>query len=141
MANKGKHGFRLTALSTALLVVHGPALAQDAEIAELTTPESFLSLGVGAWSDDRPQQGIYDGMRDKGGYLLLDGRYLKKHPEAPGRKEVNGSPTWRERWMSGACRGGARSRKASNPTLVATALKSPAMMSITSPISATRSQC
>lgn len=78
MANKSKHGFRLTALSAALLAVHGPALAQDAEIAELTTPESFLSLGIGAWSDDRPQQGIYDGMRDKGGYLLLDGRYLKR---------------------------------------------------------------
>jgi MtrB/PioB family decaheme-associated outer membrane protein len=78
MANNSTHGFRLTALSAALLVIYGPALAQDAEVAELVTPDSFLSVGVGAWSDDRPQQGIYDGMREKGGYLLLDGRYLTR---------------------------------------------------------------
>jgi MtrB/PioB family decaheme-associated outer membrane protein len=76
--DKRIHSFRLTALSGALLAACAPALAQDAEIAELITPESFLSLGLGAWSDDRPQQGIYDGMREKGGYLLLEGRYLTR---------------------------------------------------------------
>jgi MtrB/PioB family decaheme-associated outer membrane protein len=78
MAHNGMHGLRPTLLSTALLIIAGPALAQDAEVAELVTPDSFLSAGIGAWSDDRPQQGIYDGMREQGGYLLLDGRYLSR---------------------------------------------------------------
>ena len=78
MAEKRTRGFRLTALPAALLALSAAAFAQDAQIAELTTPESFVSFGAGAWSDDRPQQGIYDGMREDGGYLLLDGRYISR---------------------------------------------------------------
>jgi MtrB/PioB family decaheme-associated outer membrane protein len=78
MADNTTHGFRRTALCAALLAAYGGASAQDADVAQLTTPDSHLSVGIGAWSDDRPQQGIYDGMRDQGGYLLLDGRYLSR---------------------------------------------------------------
>lgn len=72
------HGFRLSAICAALLAVYGTAIAQDASVAELTTPDSYVSVGAGAWSDDRPQQGIYDGMREKGGYGLLDADVVKR---------------------------------------------------------------
>ncbi len=72
MRTYGQHAFRLTALATALLAAYGPAVADDAAIAELTKPQSFFSIGVGNWSNDRPQEGIYDGMRDGRAYGLLD---------------------------------------------------------------------
>jgi MtrB/PioB family decaheme-associated outer membrane protein len=78
MSEKTKHTLKLTALSAALLAVYGPALAEDAALAPLTKPESTVSVGVGNWSDDRHQQGIYDGMREAGTYLLLDGSILKR---------------------------------------------------------------
>lgn len=64
--------FKLTALSAALLAAYGFAQADDAEIAQLTKPESTFSVGAGNWSSDRPQQGIYDDRRDSGAYGLLD---------------------------------------------------------------------
>ena len=75
-----KRTFRLTALAAALAGVYGVAQAQaqqeaqDPAITELTKPESAVSLGIGAWSDDRPKLGTYDGMRDKGAYGLFDAR-------------------------------------------------------------------
>lgn len=63
--------FRLSILSSALLLAFGSACADD-EIAELTKPESSISIGGGVWTNDRHQQGIYDGMRDKGLHGQLD---------------------------------------------------------------------
>src|SRR3990172_8582033 len=70
MKKKPKQTFKATALAAALLSVYGPALAEG--------PESSVSVGIGNWSNDRPQRGIYDGMRDSGGYLLLDADILKR---------------------------------------------------------------
>lgn len=69
---------RLSALSAALMTAFGPAFADDAEINELIKPDSSISVGVGAWSGDRPQMGIYDGMRDSGGYGLFDADVIKR---------------------------------------------------------------
>jgi MtrB/PioB family decaheme-associated outer membrane protein len=70
---------KLTALCAALAGVWGPALAQEEPgVAELSKPESSVSLGIGYWSDDRPQLGTYDGMRDKGAYGLLDALIIKR---------------------------------------------------------------
>lgn len=64
MSKKSKQFFRMTPLAAALLAVYGPALAQSTE--------GWLSIGAGTWSNDRPQTGVYDGMRDSGGYGLFD---------------------------------------------------------------------
>lgn len=71
----GKHinpSFSMTALSAALVLAYGPAYAEDADITALTKPESSVSVGVGNWSKDRAQRGVFDGMRDSGAYGLLD---------------------------------------------------------------------
>ena len=65
---KKQHAFRITALAAALLSAYGSALAAEGLVLE---PNS-ISIGIGNWSNDRPQQGQYDGMRDSGGYGLLD---------------------------------------------------------------------
>ncbi len=70
MSKEMKQTFKMTALVASLLAVCGPALAEG--------PESSVSVGVGNWSNDRPQRGIYDGMRDSGGYGLLDADILKR---------------------------------------------------------------
>ena len=70
MCRKSKRVFKLTALAAALLAAYGPALAEGAE--------SSVSIGVGNWSDDRPQTGTYDGMRDSGTYGILDADILKR---------------------------------------------------------------
>lgn len=69
---------RLTALSTALMAICGSASAQDAELAELAKPDSSVSIGVGNWSGERQQQGVYDGMRENGAYGLLDADIVKR---------------------------------------------------------------
>lgn len=72
--------FELTALAAALMVMFGPAMAADDEdLNQITQPSSSVSVGVGAWSDDRPQFGMFDGMRDDGGYLLLDADINKRN--------------------------------------------------------------
>lgn len=70
--------FKLTALAAALLAAYGPAQADDAEMAQLTKPESSVSIGAGNWSSDRPQQGIYDDRRDSGAYGLFDLDLVKR---------------------------------------------------------------
>lgn len=76
--NRMVQTFNLTTLAAALLAAWGPARAEDAEMAKLTKPDSSVSAGIGNWSADRPQQGIYDGMRDKGAYGLLDADIVKR---------------------------------------------------------------
>jgi len=72
--------FRPTILSAALMMAFGPALAEDsdADVKELSKPDSSISVGIGNWSADRPHQGIYDGMRDSGAYGLIDADIIKR---------------------------------------------------------------
>lgn len=65
--------FPLAALAAALLAAYGPALAQESdELTQLITPESSFSVGVGHLSKDAPRFGQYSGLRENGGYGLLD---------------------------------------------------------------------
>ncbi|NMG74387.1 MtrB/PioB family decaheme-associated outer membrane protein [Aromatoleum diolicum] len=70
--------FRLTAVAAALCAAYGSAFAEDDEIRQLTKPDSSISVGAGFWSNDRQQQGIYDGMRDDGLYGLVDADIVKR---------------------------------------------------------------
>lgn len=70
--------FRLTILAAALTSVYGTALANDKELQLQTQPESSISAGVGNWSGDRSQQGIYDDMREGKAYGLLDLSVIKR---------------------------------------------------------------
>lgn len=70
--------FRLSAVAAALMAVFGSALAEDDEIAALIEPDSSVSIGVGNWSGDRAQQGMYDGMRDGKAYGLIDAEVNKR---------------------------------------------------------------
>jgi MtrB/PioB family decaheme-associated outer membrane protein len=74
--------FRLSMLATALFSAFGAARADDSELAQYVNPESSISLGVGNWNKDRPQQGIYDGMRDQGVYGLFDADITKRYDES-----------------------------------------------------------
>lgn len=71
--------FRLTALSAALIMAFGSTLADEAEVNELIKPDSTISIGAGYWSGERPQMGIYDGMRDSGTFGLLDADVIKRN--------------------------------------------------------------
>ena len=75
---KVQQTLRLTALSAALALAWGMAVAQDAEVAELITPDSSVSIGAGYWTKDRPRLGIYDGMNEEGAYGLLDARIVRR---------------------------------------------------------------
>lgn len=70
--------FRLSAVAAALSSVFTLAWADDAEMAALTKPESGYSVGVGLWSNDRHQLGIYDGQREAGTYLNGDVQIIKR---------------------------------------------------------------
>ncbi len=70
--------FRLTVLSASLMTAFAPAMAEDPTVAELSKPESTISIGVGNWSRDRHQQGMFDGMREGKGYGLLDFDLIKR---------------------------------------------------------------
>jgi len=70
--------FRLTVLSASLLTMFQPVHAQDATVEELKKPDSFLSIGGGYWTKDRPQEGQYDGMQKGQGYGLFDFDLVKR---------------------------------------------------------------
>jgi MtrB/PioB family decaheme-associated outer membrane protein len=76
--------FRLTLLSSALIAAFGTAYAQedDEDIAPLITPTSSVSAGYGYWTNDRPQMGQYDGMRNEGSYGLFDLDIAKRLEES-----------------------------------------------------------
>lgn len=76
--NKTMHTQKLTALAAALMAVFGYAQAEDDEVKKLITPESSISVGIGNWSNDRPHEGIYDGMRDEGLYGLVDANIIRR---------------------------------------------------------------
>ncbi|NJD26170.1 MAG: MtrB/PioB family decaheme-associated outer membrane protein [Betaproteobacteria bacterium] len=74
MMKNNQRTFRLTLLSSALIAAFGTAYAQedDDDVKPLITPTSSVSVGAGYWTNDRPQMGQYDGMRDQGLYGLFD---------------------------------------------------------------------
>jgi len=63
--------FEVKTLVLALAAGFGSTVAAD-EVEALIRPDSAISVGVGSWSKARPQQGIYDGMRESGAYGLFD---------------------------------------------------------------------
>ena len=73
--------FRLAVLPATLMAAFGCALAEEPDVDELTKPDSSVSVGVGSWSADRRQQGIYDGMREGKAYGLLDADIVKRDEE------------------------------------------------------------
>lgn len=76
--------FKLTAISAALMAIYGLAqAADDAEMRELTQPDSSVSVGVGHVSGDRQQFGKYDGVTDSETHLILDAD-VRKRDEATG---------------------------------------------------------
>jgi len=74
MLKRENQAFRLTALAAALLSAYGTALADDAQ--------GSVSVGGGGWTNDRHQAGMYDGMRDKGAYPILDADVQKRDDES-----------------------------------------------------------
>jgi MtrB/PioB family decaheme-associated outer membrane protein len=76
--NTTQYSFRLTAVAVALMAVFGYAQAGEAEVNELIKPDSTVSMGIGNWSGNRPQMGIYDGMGKQGTYGLLDADVVKR---------------------------------------------------------------
>lgn len=74
MRKQTNTSLQMTALAAALALCYGSAFAEDTdpEVTELTKPDSSVSIGIGNWSNDRPRQGMYDGMRDSGAYPLID---------------------------------------------------------------------
>ncbi len=78
--------YRLSALATSLICTFGHAYAdtQDermAEVLPLIMPDSNFSVGIGNWSNDRHQQGVYDGMRDGKAYGFLDLDLVKRYED------------------------------------------------------------
>jgi MtrB/PioB family decaheme-associated outer membrane protein len=74
-----KRSFTLTAVGAILAGMSGAALPQEEpSVAELSKPDSAVAAGIGYWTRDRPRLGIYDGMRDKGAYGLLDALIIKR---------------------------------------------------------------
>jgi MtrB/PioB family decaheme-associated outer membrane protein len=73
---------RRTVIALAVLAAVGPARAQMSEtVKELTTPDAWISVGaagVTGNSADRAQFGIFNGMREHNGYVLLDADYVTR---------------------------------------------------------------
>ncbi len=71
---KRVHQYSMTVIALAVSSVCGTlALAEDDdEISQYITPENYVTLGAGNWSDTRLHEGIYDGMRDDGSYGSID---------------------------------------------------------------------
>src|SRR5688572_15369935 len=84
MSGNTRQTFEMTALAAALLAAYGPACAQSTEGSAQST-EGSVSAGVGNWSNDRRQQGQYDGMRESGAYGLFDADLLRRD-EATGTR-------------------------------------------------------
>ena len=70
-------------LAAALAAAFGPALAADEEpsIAQLKAPESEASVGFGTVSDDNQRFGQFNGLNEKGGYLLLDADVVRRNDD------------------------------------------------------------
>jgi MtrB/PioB family decaheme-associated outer membrane protein len=66
--------FPRSLIATALLAAFGPVVAAegDDEMAQLTKPQSEVSVGVGYVNNDNQRFGQYTGLTDEDAYLLLD---------------------------------------------------------------------
>jgi len=67
---KNQQAFRLSVLSVACLTAFGSVQAD--EVAELTQPDSSVSVRAGTWTNERHQQGIYDSQREGGPVGSID---------------------------------------------------------------------
>jgi MtrB/PioB family decaheme-associated outer membrane protein len=77
---KVQHHFPLTTLAATLIAVCAQAaLADDApEYLQNMFPESFISVELGHWTDDRPHEGMFDGMHDEGNYGMVNANIVKR---------------------------------------------------------------
>ena len=84
---KANDGLRVSLLTGAMLAAFSPASRAEEEqtVAELVTPVSTVSAGLGYATEDAPRFGQYNGIRDEGLYLLLDGEY---------RRRIDSTGTW-----------------------------------------------
>jgi MtrB/PioB family decaheme-associated outer membrane protein len=74
-----RYAVPLTAMAAVLSAFGaGSARADDAEIVELTTPQSDISVGAGYVFEDNQRFGQFTGLRDKGLYGLLDFNLVKR---------------------------------------------------------------
>ena len=73
-------GYSLTAVAVALLAAFGPAQAAD----EPTAPMSSVSVGLGYVDKDNAYFGQYNGLNEKGSYLLLDADIVKRNDATAG---------------------------------------------------------
>ena len=74
-------GLRLSLIAGAVLAAAGsPTMAaeEDDDITALTKPSSNVSVGAGYATEDAPRFGQYNGIKDSGGYFVLDGEYLRR---------------------------------------------------------------
>lgn len=56
----------------------GPAAAQEDDVARLILPGSWVDIGLGRLNRDSPRFGLYNGLDEKGNYLLLDFDYNRR---------------------------------------------------------------
>lgn len=73
--NQQSFAFRKTLIAIAVLAACAPVCAQDSGIAELISPQSSISIGVGGVSGDQRDRalfGQYNGMRDNKVFLQAD---------------------------------------------------------------------
>lgn len=80
---KSKHTsmrFRLTPVAAALLAIFGSAQADENEVQQMITPESFINAGVAHINDSRDAKhfGQYTGMNQGGYYGLIDFDLVKR---------------------------------------------------------------
>jgi MtrB/PioB family decaheme-associated outer membrane protein len=88
-----KRYLRITLSSTAVAALTAIApitSAEDDEVTELTKPSSTISVGLGAVSDDNSRFGQYTGLREKGGYGLVDIDYVNRADDTGTWVELTG---------------------------------------------------
>ncbi len=78
---KMQFGFSQKLLTLAVIAAFAPAHAEEAEVAQLVRPESYVSAGLGAATgdtNDRAIFGQYNGLRENDSNLLLEFNFIKR---------------------------------------------------------------
>ena len=77
---KAQARFPRSLIASALLAAFGPAVAADGdeEMAQLTKPQSEVSVGVGYVNNDNQRFGQYTGLTDEDAYLLFDANIARR---------------------------------------------------------------
>lgn len=70
--------FRLSTIAAAIMAAYSPAYADDALIAEMSKPDSTISLGVANVSGDRAQLGRFDGLSEDKTTAVLDANISRR---------------------------------------------------------------